>query len=190
MSYFPAYIKLNNQKILIIGAGKIAHEKLKHLLDFTDSITVLGAVATKEIKSTVHTYNLELIEKSYEKNDMDGYDIVIVAIDDINKQKEIYLEAKEKKILCNTVDVTEFCDFIFPSYIKKGDLTISVSTSGASPAVAKYLRKYIENLLPKNIDIFLKEMRDLRKKLPKGKNRMKFFDTKAKDFFDKGIKNE
>lgn len=178
-------MKLDSKNILIIGAGKIAQDKLKHLLDFTKDITILADKISEDMILLAKRYDLELIEKKYEDGDIDRFDIVIVAIDDIQKQKEIYLEAKEKKILCNTVDVIEYCDFIFPSYIKDGDLTISVSTSGASPAAAKYLRRFLENCLPDGISKFLKEMKELRSKLPKGKERMVLLDKKAKEFFQK-----
>ena len=184
MSYFPAYLKIDNKKILIIGGGKIATEKLGHLLDFTSEIVLLAEEFDKNILELSQKNGIKTIKKRYEKDDIDGFDIVIVAIDDIEKQKDIYLEAKEKKILCNSVDAVEYCDFIFPSYIKKGDLTISVSTSGASPAVAKYLRRFIEKIIPKDIDKFLAKMKELRKKLPKGKERMEFLDKKAKEFFN------
>ena len=184
MSYFPAYLKIDNKKILIIGGGKIATDKLGHLLDFTSEIVLLAEEFDKNILELSQKNCIKTIQKRYEKDDIDGFDIVIVAIDDIEKQKEIYLEAKEKKILCNSVDAVEYCDFIFPSYIKKGDLTISVSTSGASPAVAKYLRRFIEKIIPKDIDKFLAKMKELRKKLPKGKERMGFLDKKAKEFFN------
>jgi precorrin-2 dehydrogenase/sirohydrochlorin ferrochelatase len=82
------------------------------------------------------------------------------------------------------VDSVDYCDFIFPSYIKKDDLTIAVSTSGASPAMAKHLRQYLQNLIPESIGEFLKEMRNLRKTLPKGKERMKMLDEKAKKYIE------
>ena len=72
--------------------------------------------------------------------------------------------------------------FLFPSYIKKDNLTIAVSTSGASPAMAKHLRIYLQNLIPDSIGEFLQEMKDLRKTLPKGKERMKMLDEKAKNY--------
>ena len=80
------------------------------------------------------------------------------------------------------MDSVEYCDFIFPSYIKEGALTIAVSTSGTSPAMAKHLRRYLQKLIPHNIDNFLQEMKELRKSLPKGKERMKMLDEKAKKY--------
>ena len=184
MGYFPAYLKLDDKKILIIGGGKIAADKLGHLLDFTSKIVLLSEKFDQNILELSQKNGIKTIQKRYNKDDIDGFDIVIVAIDNIEKQKEIYQEAKSKKILCNSVDTVEYCDFIFPSYIKKGDVTISVSTSGASPAVAKYLRRFIENLIPKDIDKFLIQMKNLRKKLPKGQERMQLLDKKAKEFFN------
>ncbi|MCK4737412.1 MAG: bifunctional precorrin-2 dehydrogenase/sirohydrochlorin ferrochelatase, partial [Sulfurimonas sp.] len=75
-----------------------------------------------------------------------------------------------------------YCDFIFPSYVKKDDLTVAISTSGASPAMAKHLRIYLQNLIPSGISEFLVEMKNLRKTLPKGKERMKMLDKKAEDY--------
>ncbi len=184
MSYFPAYLKFDNKKILIIGGGSIACDKLTHLLDFTKDISILSIAINDKIKKLSSMHNIQIISKRYNKNDIDGFDIIIIAANDIELQKKIYDEAREKKILCNAVDSVEFCDFIFPSYIKKGDLNIAVSTSGASPAVAKYLRKYIEKFLPKNIDEFLQKMKYYRKTLPKGVLRMKFLDEKAKRYFN------
>ncbi len=191
MDFFPAYIKLNDKKILLVGGGKIATDKLMHLLDFTYNISVLAIIVNDNIKELSIKSNFQIVEKEYEKNDIDGFDMVIVATDDIKLQKIIYEEAKKKHILCNAVDSPDYCDFIFASYIKKKDLVIAVSTSGTSPAVAKYLRRYIEKLLPKDIGDFLIKMKNCRKILPKGILRMKFLDEKAKRYFSKkGKDNE
>jgi precorrin-2 dehydrogenase/sirohydrochlorin ferrochelatase len=80
------------------------------------------------------------------------------------------------------VDLQQYCDFIFPSYVKKGDLTIAISTGGASPAVAKQLRIYLSKLIPNSIVDFLEQMKEYRKTMPKGKERMRFLDNKAKEF--------
>ena len=82
----------------------------------------------------------------------------------------------------------DYCDFIFPSYVKENDLTIAISTSGSSPAFAKHFKKYIKGLIPSNVSEFLQEMKALRVKLPKGKERMKMLDKKAEDYMQ-GWKN-
>ena len=182
MSYFPAFLKLNNKKILIIGGGYIAYEKLDHLLDFTDDISVVALELSDDMSNRIDKENLKFEQRGYETGDIKDFAIVIVAVDDIPLQAEIFKESKQYNCLCNSVDSVDYCDFIFPSYIKKDDLTIAISTSGASPAMAKHLKLYLKNLIPDSISEFLKEMKGLRKTLPKGKQRMKMFDEKAKNY--------
>jgi precorrin-2 dehydrogenase/sirohydrochlorin ferrochelatase len=182
MSFFPSYFNLKNRKILLIGGSNIALEKLKKLVDFTLDITIISKEFSNEFLEFATKYNIPMSKKAYQKGDIDSYDIVIVATNTEDLHKNIYQESRSSRILVNSVDNIKYCDFIFPSYIKKGDLTISISTSGASPAMAKQLRIYIEKLIPSNIAEFLKEMRTLRKIIPKGKERMKFFEEKSNNF--------
>ena len=184
MSYFPAFVKLDDKKILIVGGGYIAYEKLDHLLDFTHDISVIALEFSDEMLSRIKKEGLEFEQRAYKEGDIKEYGVVIVAVDDIPLQAKIFEESKKYNCLCNSVDSVDYCDFIFPSYIKKDDLTIAVSTSGSSPAVAKHLRIYLQNLIPDGIGEFLKEMKNLRKSLPKGKERMKMLDEKAKNYID------
>ncbi|WP_200763999.1 precorrin-2 dehydrogenase/sirohydrochlorin ferrochelatase family protein [Nitrosophilus alvini] len=187
MSFFPALLKLDKSKILVIGGGKIAGDKIGHLLDFTSNITVIAPKIDRNTQNLIEKGDITLLKREYKKGDIKGFDIVIVAVDDINLQKEIYEECQNERILCNSVDSVDYCDFIFPSYIKRGPLVIAFSTSGFSPALAKYLRRAIEKLIPENITEFLLEMKEIRKKLPKGKERQKLLEEKAKDYVEKNI---
>jgi len=182
MSFFPSYINLNNKKILLVGGGDIALEKLEKLIDFTQDISIIAKEVSTKFLNFATRYQIPIIQKTYQEGDIDGFDIVIVATNTISLHQEIYQESRDSRILVNSVDNTAYCDFIFPSYIKNGDLTISISTSGASPAMAKRVRIYIEKLIPSNIGEFLKEMKSLRKTMPKGKERMKFFEEKSNKF--------
>ena len=190
MGYFPAFIKLDNKKILIVGGGYIAYEKLDHLLDFTKDIFVIASEFSDEMMQRIEKENLQYEKRFYEAGDIKEYAVVIVAVDDIPLQADIFQESKQYNCLCNSVDSVDYCDFIFPSYIKKDDLTIAISTSGASPAMAKHLKKYLKNIIPDGISEFLKEMKNLRKTLPKGKERMKMLDKKAQDYINTWSKNE
>jgi len=182
MAYFPMFYSLENKRILLVGAGHISSEKLEKILDFTNNITIVSPKLSEYIYNKVLEYNIHIIKREYRVGDIKDFDIVIVAVDNLKVQEEIYFECKKERILCNCVDLQEYCDFIFPSYIKEGDLTIAISTNGSSPAFSKNFKKYLKNIIPKDISNFLTQMRILRKELPKGKERMKFLDEKAKEY--------
>ncbi len=182
MSYFPAFIKLDNKKILIVGGGYIAYEKLDHLLDFTHDIKVIALELSEQMQKRIEQEDLVYEKRAYNVGDIADFAVVVVAVDDIPLQAAIFKESKSYNCLCNAVDSVDYCDFIFPSYIKKDDLTIAVSTSGASPAMAKHLRRFLERVIPDGIGEFLKEMKQLRSRLPKGKERMKMLDEKAENY--------
>jgi len=184
MDYFPAFITLKERKILIVGGGKIAYDKLCHLLEFTSNIQVIATEISCEMQDVLDKNGLSYKQRAYKNGDVKGFDVVVVAVDILALQEEIFHETRALHCLCNAVDATEFCDFIFPSYIKKGDLMVAISTSGSSPAVAKQLRIYLQRIIPDSIVPFLQEMKTLRSTLPKGKERMKLLEKKAKTFIE------
>ena len=187
--YFPAFINLKEKDILIVGGGKIAGDKLSHLLDFTSNITIISPDISSKIDILIKKYGIKYKQRIYKQGDLKRFEIVIVAVDDISLQQQIYNEARSlPKCLVNSVDSVNYCDFIFPSYIKKDDLTIAVSTSGSSPAMAKHLRIYLQKLIPNSIGDFLKQMKNYRKTMPKGKERMEFLDKKAQDYISQWSK--
>ena len=189
MAYFPAFINLNNKSVLIIGGGDIASRKLKKLLDFTTNIKIIAPIFSPIMEKLIEDNNLIFEKRVYKRGDISSFEVVIIAINDILLQKEIYLESKKyPKCICNSVDNIEYCDFIFPSYIKEDELIIAISTSGISPAFTKQLRIYLQKLIPNSIKEFLKEMKNYRDSMPKGRERMMFLDKKAKEFIKKGLK--
>ncbi len=190
MAYFPAFLDFTNKRILIVGGGYVANEKLDHLLDFTSNITLVAKDYSKENMELITKNNLKFYEKAYETSDIEGFDIVIAAIDDFDIQEKIYFDTRDKNILCNCVDLKKYCDFIFPSYVKKGELTIAISTSGTSPALAKNLRIFLEKIIPDSIVDFIETMKEYRKTMPKGKERMQFLDKKARDYMEDLTKKE
>jgi len=188
MSYFPMFMDMKNLKVLVVGGGYIATEKLEKLVDFTTEISVIALEVEQEAQSLIDSYKLSLSLRAYEVGDIKGYDIVIVATDTVALHKKIYEESRGTRVLVNSVDNTDYCDFIFPSYVKKDDLTIAFSTGGASPAFAKYIRRHFEKIIPDSVGEFLKKMKGLRSTMPKGKERMQYFDTLVEEYFKKHFK--
>jgi precorrin-2 dehydrogenase/sirohydrochlorin ferrochelatase len=189
LAYFPAFLKFDNRKVLLVGGGNIALEKLEKLVDFTHDITVISKAFNAAFLDFAHQHQISCYERAYETGDIAGYFCVIVAVDDLEVQKSIYEESQSIACLCNSVDSVKYCDFIFPSYVKKEHLTIAISTSGTSPAMAKYLKQYIASMLPENISSFLAKMKALRQELPKGKERMMYLDQRAKAYMKRFFKD-
>jgi len=188
MSFFPMYMDMSKLKVLLVGGGAIATEKLEKLVDFTKEITVITKELSPEAQSLIKDHCLTLYQRAYTKGDITDFDIVIVATDTVDLHKAIYEESRGTRVLVNSVDDTAYCDFIFPSYIKRGDLTISFSTSGASPAFAKQIRRYFERVIPDNVDTFLQKMKQMRSELPKGKERMQKFEEMVREYMAKNFK--
>ena len=163
MAYFPFFHELENKNITIIGGGNIALEKVERLIGLGAKITVIAPEIKDEISNISE---ITCITKRYAPENLSGADFVISATGDEKIDNEVFDQCRLNKIPVNVVDVKDKCDFIFPSVIRRKNLVIGVSSSGASPQVAITLRKGIENLIPDNIeDIldFLEEIRPLVK---------------------------
>jgi len=189
MSFFPMFMDMHALKVLVVGGGQIATEKLEKLVDFTKEITVIAFRVEEEAQSLIDTHSLTLHQRGYAVGDIQDFDIVIVATDTVDLHRAIYEESRGSRVLVNSVDNTDYCDFIFPSYVKKDDLTIAFSTGGTSPAFAKQIRQHFEKIIPDSVGAFLRKMKDLRSTMPKGEERMKYFDTLVSDYFKKNFKS-
>jgi len=182
MSFFPMFMDMNGLRVLVVGGGAIATEKLEKLVDFTKEITVIADEISAEADRLIRDHCLSLYQRRYQAGDIRGFDIVIVATDTVDLHQAIYEESRGSRILVNSVDNTAYCDFIFPSYVKKEDLTIAFSTGGTSPAFAKHIRRHFEQIIPDSVGAFLKKMKRLRTEIPKGRERMEKFDKMAEQF--------
>jgi siroheme synthase-like protein len=165
MTYFPFYCDIENKKWLLVGGGRVAAGKFSRLIAFTRKITVIAPEISDEIKKDAED-GVRLLERDFRAADLDDADIVVAATDDKALNAQIASLCRERKIPVNAVDDPENCDFIFPAIIKRGRLTVSVSTNGASPIYAAMLKKQINDSLPVDIDIILEKMAALRKIVP------------------------
>jgi len=182
-------LDIKNKKILIVGGGAIAFEKLGRICDLDCDIFVVATRFSDDILDLMRRKNINHIKQAYESQYLEGVDVVVAAVDNHELQEKIFLDASARKILCNAVDLVDFCHFIFPSVIRRGDLVVTVSTSGVSPATAKHIKSFFEKIIPNSVSEFLKQMRQKRIQMPKGKERMKLLDEMAKDFVEKNFYN-
>ncbi len=159
MAYFPFFHELENKNITIIGGGNIAFEKVERLIGLGAKITVIAPEIGDEISNISE---ITCITKRYAPEDLSGADFVISATGDKQVDNEVFERCRADKIPVNVVDVKDKCDFIFPTVIRRKNLVIGVSSSGASPQVAIKLRKEIENLIPENIEDILDYLEEIR----------------------------
>ena len=109
-------------------------------------------------------------QRAYRTGDLEGMFLVIGATDDEKLNRQISRDAEKVNVLCNIADRPEICNFILPSIVHRGDLTISISTSGKSPAMAKTLRKELEAKFGEEYAVFFRMMGAIRKKLLAGRH--------------------
>jgi len=183
-SYFPIGLRFDDKRVLLVGGGDISLFKFQKLVQFNPLL--IKCVSRKFHPDFYQKYDvaIEIIQKDFDFRDLEEMDIVIVAIDDASLQKRIYEDCKEKKLLCNCVDLLECCDFIFPSLVKRGHISIAINSNGLLPGLSAVLRKYIDDVLPENLDEVFSNLLTLRKSLPPGPKRMQLIRESAEKYFD------
>lgn len=165
MTYFPFYCDIEQKKWLLVGGGRVAAGKFSRLIAFTEKITVIAPDISSEIRENAPSGVL-FLERDFEEADLGRADIVVAATGDRQLNAWIASACRSRGIPVNAVDDPDNCDFIFPAIIKRGRLTVSVSTDGASPVYAAALKKEISDLVPEDIDLILEKMAALRKTVP------------------------
>lgn len=162
MNRFPLCINLEDKRFLVVGYGRIAKRKLKAISEFTSNIKII----TKELTEEELGKGIEIVNKCFDEKDLEGVDFVITATGNREQDEAVVASCKAKGIPVNAADDREECDFFLPGIIKRGDLVVSVSTSGKSPAYSRHLREQIEDVIPDNIEKVLDILGKLRNTLP------------------------
>ena len=185
MKYYPVYLNLKGRRVLVVGAGPVASQKLPALIGSESHVHVIAPDAVPEIRGLARDGKIKWSSRFYRKTDIQGASLVIAATDDPALQKKIVRDARAHRIWVNVVDVPTLCDFIAPAVIDRGDIQIAISTGGAAPALAKYLRRKLEPIIGKEYAEFAKILRKMRPdilKLPKDR-RVSFWERVVSDAF-------
>lgn len=148
MAYFPVFIELNNRPCLVVGGGRVALRKVQVLRDFGASVTVTAREICEEIRCIS---GVCCRIKEYTDEDLDGMELVVAATDDPEKNHAVSQACRARQILVNAVDQKEDCDFIFPSYIKEGEVVAAFSSGGQSPVVTQYLKRRNQSLVTEEL---------------------------------------
>ncbi len=179
MSYFPINVDISNRPCTVVGGGRVAQRKVKGLLAHGAAVTLISPAVTKELEMMADQGLIAWIDRGYKPGDLAGSFMVIAATDDEAVQEQVHAEAEAGNLLLNVADVTKWCNFILPATVRQGDLAISISTAGKSPALAKRLRQELERSFGPEYNLALELMGSLRpvvlaKGLPHSKNKLIF----------------
>lgn len=175
MSLLPIFVRLEGRRVLLVGAGNVALEKIGTLLKTGALLSVVAPEVRDEVRQLAVEGKLDLTERAFEPGDIDGAFLVITATNSAEVNHAVYREAVARNIPCNSVDDIPNCDFFFGSIVSRGALQIAISTAGESPAVAQRLRREIDGQLPQDLGAWLAELGQLRRDVlethPRGEER-------------------
>ena len=167
---FPLFLKLEQFRVLIIGAGPIGLEKLTAVLSNSPAtaITLIARTIHPGIYQLLQAYpnnKVEVLQRSFLESDLMDCDIVISAVNDKNLSREIHQQAKQLKRLINVADTPDLCDFYLSSIVRKGNLKIAISTNGKSPTLAKRLKELLNEVLPEELNSLMDNLSAIRNQL-------------------------
>ena len=138
MKYYPAFLDLNNRKVVVVGGGRVSERKVRSLLKAGAVVEVVSPTVTTGLKKLNDQGKIRHKKKRYAKGDLRGAFVVIAGTSSGAVNEKI---AQDSECLVNIIDIPADGNFIVPSLIRRGNLTIAISTGGASPAISKAVRK-------------------------------------------------
>jgi siroheme synthase-like protein len=180
--HYVACVDLEGRSVLVVGAGRVAHEKVSGLLDCGAVVTVVAP----EISREVAALPVELLRRRYRSSDLAGRYLVVAATADTAVNRRVFADAEARALLCNVVDVPELCSFILPALLREDPITVAVSTGGASPALAQRLRDEIAQVVRPEHAALAVRLRELR---PWAKAHLATYEAR-RDYFAGIVRDE
>jgi precorrin-2 dehydrogenase / sirohydrochlorin ferrochelatase len=158
---YAAFLNLQGRPALVVGGGKVAGRKAASLLEAGAIVTVVTPRVCKSLENDIARF--AWVKREYRASDLDGQWLVAAATDDPRVNKQVSEDAARARVWCNVVDAPELCTFQAPSVLSRGLLQIAVSTGGASPALARRIRKRLETEFGPAYGEFIDSLADLRR---------------------------
>jgi precorrin-2 dehydrogenase / sirohydrochlorin ferrochelatase len=165
--YYPMMVNIENKKCLVVGGGNVAYRKINELIEYGAKVTLVSKEINEYLNFAVENTDKEIIyiKDSYKKEYIKDAFIVIAATNDSYINSQIAKDCEKKDILVNVVDNLESSKFIVPAKVKRGDLTITISTNGKCPFYSKMLRRKLEIEFDDDYTTFVNLLGDFRKDL-------------------------
>ena len=142
--YYPVALNIAGRQCVIIGGGQVALRKVNMLLEAGAEVTVISPNMCPDLIQMAARGEIRITNREYHTGDLENVFVAIAATDNGETNEQVITEAREGSVLVNVVDDAENSDFIVPSYFRRGSLSIAVSTSGESPALARKIRSLLE----------------------------------------------
>jgi precorrin-2 dehydrogenase/sirohydrochlorin ferrochelatase len=162
-SLFPMFLKLEGKRCLVVGAGRVGEPKIGGLIDTGARVHVIACEASPTVHEWARDAKITLTLRSFTADGLDGAFLIVAATASRSLNESIYREAQRRGILCNVVDVPEYCDFYYPAVVRRGDLQIAISTNGQSPSLAQKLRQQLERQFGPGYAQWVAELGETRK---------------------------
>jgi precorrin-2 dehydrogenase len=144
MSYFPIFVEMKRRRCLVIGGGAVAERKIAGLLEAGAAVMVISPDVTEIIARWSKEKLINFVARRYQPDDLAGHELAFIATNDAGVNATAYNEGRERGVWVNAADDPAHCDFILPSVLRRGDLTVAVSSGGGSPALARTIREELE----------------------------------------------
>ena len=160
---FPMFMKLAGKQCLVVGAGKVGEPKISGLIDTGASVHVVAIAASGQVREWADAGKIELELRAFTAGDLDSKFLAVAATASESLNKLIYQEAQRRGVLCNVVDVPEYCDFYYPAVVRRGDLQIAISTAGQSPVLAQRIRQRLERQFGEGYAAWVEQLGETRR---------------------------
>lgn len=166
MGYYPVFLDLRGRSCVVIGGGEEAERKALGLVEAGAHVTVICPEKSVAFEDMSAKGQITFHQRRYIHGDLAGVFLALSATtDDRRLSEEIAREAQVEKVLLNVVDVTNLCTWIFPAIVRRGEVTIAISTNGGSPAMARFLRSELDESLPKEYGMLAAILAEVRNEL-------------------------
>ena len=143
--YYPVYLDLRGKPCVVIGGGEIGERKVEGLVESSAEVTLISPDVTQRLQELAHAGRITWHARQYRQGDLKGAFLAIAATDVRDVNQAIAAEAQDEKVVLNVVDDAPLCSFIAPSIVKRGEVTLAISTGGSSPALARKLKETIQD---------------------------------------------
>jgi siroheme synthase-like protein len=161
--FYPLYVDLEGRRCVVVGGGPVGAEKVEKLLDHGAVVRLVAPELTPELEEHVRAGRVgEHRRRAYVPEDLDGCLLAIAATSQDAINRMVWQDAEARGMLVNVVDVPPLCNFIVPSIVRRGELAMAISTGGASPVVAKHIRRELEERYGPEWEALVALLRDLR----------------------------